>query len=338
MVEKLERHLTRYLTALSLGCSLTVVVAVLTIFRYRRKYADRVSFRLAFMLICVDVFLALFHILDYVLYIPSRVCTFSAWGTLTCELMTIFLNVTIAYNLQVVFLQEKSNIKQFEKLFVGGSLALAVTLSSIVAIGGKLGYDPNDGVACWYINVGTSPTIIYEWTCELSWIVLELWYLLIVISLVAHKLIKQSAMLRERSQNECFETKKQQLYTAKMVNYAVRRITLYPLVPLLAHSSKMITLIFSYSGTPIPFWLRIITFSLIVSQGTLDSIVFLFDPTLHAIWTEYKSSRQQKMKQQSIYTPTKNAVQIPIASTEELTYQPSHGNISSNPIDYIKSL
>ncbi|ORX63889.1 Serpin-domain-containing protein [Basidiobolus meristosporus CBS 931.73] len=258
------------------------------------KYADRVSFRIAFLISWVDLFYAIFLILSYVSAGPTSFCTFVAWGALWTDLLYIFLNIIVALNLQVVFLHGTEKIRHFENLLVCGSFICATVISLGPTMHHKLGYDPARPSSCWFIDLDSGSTLFWEWAAQHIWIILGCIYLSTVSLLTVIKLFRHTNHFPQVS-HECNPAVK------RMVNMAVRRIVLYPIVPILTHTSKIVFLSSEFFGIEYPFPLRIIGLSATSSQGILNAAVFLFDPAIYVIWKATRGKRREHSKTKVSY-------------------------------------
>ncbi|KAK9719226.1 hypothetical protein K7432_004947 [Basidiobolus ranarum] len=287
--EILLKNTSLLLNSLSAITSLLTVALITAIYFYNAKYADRVSFRIAFLIAWVDFLYAIFLILSYTEVGPTNLCTFVAWGALWSDLLYIFLNIIVALNLQVVFLHGVDNIHNFENLFVCGSFLSATVISLGPTVHKKLGYDPMRPSSCWFVDLDSGSTLLWEWIAQNIWIILGCFYLSTVSILTVIKLFRHTSFFPEESHDYNPTVK-------RMVNMAVRRIVLYPIVPILTHTSKIAYLTFEFFRMEYPFPLRVIGLSAVSSQGILNSFVFLFDPALYVLWKTMKSKRQEQLK------------------------------------------
>ncbi|ORY04617.1 hypothetical protein K493DRAFT_333861 [Basidiobolus meristosporus CBS 931.73] len=292
--ETLLKDITILLNCLSASTSLLIIVLITAIYSYNSKYADRVSFRIAFLISWVDLFYAIFLILSYVSAGPTSFCTFVAWGALWTDLLYIFLNIIVALNLQVVFLHGTEKIRHFENLLVCGSFICATVISLGPTMHHKLGYDPARPSSCWFIDLDSGSTLFWEWAAQHIWIILGCIYLSTVSLLTVIKLFRHTNHFPQVS-HECNPAVK------RMVNMAVRRIVLYPIVPILTHTSKIVFLSSEFFGIEYPFPLRIIGLSATSSQGILNAAVFLFDPAIYVIWKATRGKRREHSKTKVSY-------------------------------------
>ncbi|KAK9685986.1 hypothetical protein K7432_015300, partial [Basidiobolus ranarum] len=159
----------------------------------------------------------------------STFCVFLAWGVLWADLSFIFLNVTVAFNLQVVFLQGCKNIRHFERYFVSGSFLAATLIATGPTISKKLGYDPIRPYNCWFVDLGSRSTLLWEWLAQHMWIVLTTVYLLVISVCTVIKLARQSR--RILSSGDIYDSQARD--AKRLINIAVRRIVLFPLIPIL---------------------------------------------------------------------------------------------------------
>src|ERR1043166_2661133 len=119
------------------------------------------------------------------------VCHLSPWGFVFTALLGCFFTVTIAFNLQIIFIHNYINTQRFEKYYIIVPLFLAFMLSTIPVLFGALGYDKEE-VSCWYKNGSTARAIIWQWTTLHGWIILSVLYCTYSVFIIIYRLRKTS--------------------------------------------------------------------------------------------------------------------------------------------------
>src|ERR1044072_4860285 len=99
------------------------------------------------------------------------VCNVAPWGFVFTALLGCFLNVAIAFNLQVIFVHNYIDTKRFEKYYIIIPLILSGILSTLPVSFGALGFDEKE-ISCWYKNGTTMSGAIWQWATLHGWILL----------------------------------------------------------------------------------------------------------------------------------------------------------------------
>ncbi|ORX79432.1 hypothetical protein K493DRAFT_308537 [Basidiobolus meristosporus CBS 931.73] len=331
------------LNSLSILCSFATIAGIAYLYAHKRDQADRVSFRITFVIAWVDILFALFSILAYTQGKNGNFCVFLAWGTLWTDLSFIFLNVIIAFNLQIVFLHGCKNIRHFERYFISGSFLAATLIATAPTIAKKLGFDPVHPQNCWFIEMNSQSTLLWEWLSQHIWIVLTTSYLLIISLCTIIKLARQSR--RILGPVDIYDSQTQN--AKHLINLAVRRIVLYPMVPILTHGLKIAYMTTQYTGREFPYFMRIVGLGLLSSQGVFNSIVFLFDPALQSTWRRKKIQRKsvfvfnEHRDSTVMYGDKKSTLEIahiPHSHSHSRSHSYSHSHSSPLSADCIKQL
>ncbi|ORX95289.1 hypothetical protein K493DRAFT_337405 [Basidiobolus meristosporus CBS 931.73] len=275
------------LNGLSVVASLLIVFTVLAIFLFHRKFADRVSFRLAFLIALSDIGYHTSMMAGYHSSKSDFSCVYSTWGSVYFNLMFIFLTATIAFNLQIVFIHGKQNIRQFETTFVLISVCSALFLSGWPLVLGKFGFDPKFN-SCWYLNQDDRLTLIWLWCTFYFWVVASVIYSLLVVIFVARRLLIRKRQISQEQFSMESKLTVEQCHQLKLVNYAVSRILAYAIVPIITQSSIFVASMYGYTHGEIPFAILIMAATGPGLQGVLNAIAFTFDP---ALWALYHSTK-----------------------------------------------
>ncbi|ORY03255.1 hypothetical protein K493DRAFT_346239 [Basidiobolus meristosporus CBS 931.73] len=198
----------------------------------------------------------------------------------------------IAFNLQIVFVHGKSNTSTYVKYYYMASLFLSLLISITPFFERKYGFYAGSGT-CWWTNGYTSKTILWEWMTYLGWIVVSVLYCIIAISLVTYKLIKESRLIRAHIHH----TANQELGSEwqgktnidKDILKAVRRIVLYPMIPIFTQGINIVQEMDIYIHRRANFSLFFLAYFAGSLQGTLNAIVLLFDPAVVHAWQRIRA-------------------------------------------------
>src|ERR1044072_3709083 len=123
------------------------------------------------------------------------VCHVAPWGFVFTALLGCFFTVTIAFNLQVIFIHNYINTKRFEKYYVIVPIILALLLSSVPVAFNALGFDEKE-VSCWYKNGNTIGSVIWQWTTLHGWIILSVLYCLYSVIVITIRLRKTNKLFK----------------------------------------------------------------------------------------------------------------------------------------------
>ncbi|KAK9696206.1 hypothetical protein K7432_012596 [Basidiobolus ranarum] len=201
--------------------------------------------------------------------------------------MYIFLTATIAFNLQIVFIHGKQNIRQFEITFIAISVCSALFLSGWPLVLGKFGYDPKFNT-CWYLHQDETLTLIWHWCTFHFWVAATVLESILVVALVNQSQIGRRRQISQEQYSANTKLSLEQCQQLKLVNYAVSRIVGYAVVPILTQSAIFISCMYGYTHGEVPFAIQIITVIGTGLQGALNAIAFTFDPALRAFYDKYK--------------------------------------------------
>jgi hypothetical protein len=200
------------------------------------------------------------------------------------------------------------NTQRFEKFYVIIPLALAFTLSIVPVITGDLGYDEKE-VSCWYKNLNTTRGIVWEWATFHGWIVLSVFYCVYSIITIVKRLYEANKFIEEmnrslpNNKNSSNNNKRNSLYFFNkncnnsnyqryayerqlMVNRAVKRIVLYPVVPVITFLFNISAGLLFFTSSYNRFFVQMLSNVGLGLQGFLNAVAFSFDPAMKTIWSE----------------------------------------------------
>ncbi|KAK9763065.1 hypothetical protein K7432_010610 [Basidiobolus ranarum] len=217
-------------------------------------------------------------------------CLFNAWGTIFFNLMYIFLTATIAFNLQVVFIHRRQNIRKFEITFVSISVASALFLSGWPLILGKFGYDAEFD-SCWYLHQKQTLTLIWEWCTFHFWVCASVVYSIFVVTWVTRKLIARRHEISEHHNPDNLNFSPEYVYHLKIMNYTVARILGYAVVPILTQTPILISCIYVYIHSQAPTTLERASVVATSLQGLFNAFAFTLDPALRIFFSRRKERR-----------------------------------------------
>jgi hypothetical protein len=220
---------------------------------------------------------------------PSNwTCSVAPWGFVFTALLGCFLNVAIAFNLQVIFVHNYIDTKRFEKYYIIIPLILSLILSILPVSFGVLGYDEKE-ISCWYKNGSTTDALIWQWTTLHGWILLSILYCLYSVIAVIIRLqvsTRHFIKMNQFSPNSSSLIQDRSYRRQLIINQAVKRIILYPIVPILTFLFNIVSnfLFFTTKRNSIIF--QMLANVGTSSQGLLNSLVFCLDPAMRKLWKE----------------------------------------------------
>ncbi|CAG8616254.1 5619_t:CDS:2 [Funneliformis mosseae] len=287
------------------------VVCTISYLRINRKsLANRVSFRLQAYVSLTDLLFSAFQIMTVNSSSPGDwVCHVAPWGFVFTSLLSLFLTVAMTFNLQIIFVHNYMHTKHFEKYYVMIPLFLSFTLSILPVIFDALGYDEKE-ISCWYKRGNTTSSVIWQWATLHGWIILSIGYcitsvLLIVyrIRTVNHQSNISNDLMSSVSNKRFSQSRIRQQF---LINRAVQRIVLYPTIPIICFSFNIIATLILYVRQDNYFLVQMASNVGTSSQGTLNAVVFCFDPIMKHVWTELAEKWVKVNDSNGITDDTKN--------------------------------
>ncbi|CAI2181082.1 16047_t:CDS:2 [Funneliformis geosporum] len=267
------------------------VVCTISYLRINRKsLANRVSFRLQAYVSMTDLLFSAFQIMMVNSSPPGNwVCHVAPWGFVFTSLLSLFLTVALTFNLQIIFVHNYMHTKKFEKYYVMIPFFSSFILSILPVLFDALGFDEKE-ISCWYKHGNTTNSVIWQWTTLHGWIILSIGYCITSVLLIIYRLrtvnnqsyISNDIMSTDTNKRFSQSRIRQQL----LINRAVQRIVLYPIIPIICFSFNIIATLVFYIRQENYFPVQMASNVGTSSQGTLNALVFCFDPIMKHVWTE----------------------------------------------------
>ncbi|ORX84306.1 hypothetical protein K493DRAFT_360740 [Basidiobolus meristosporus CBS 931.73] len=257
-----------------------LVILIFAIFHSLKSHlVNRVSLRLTFAVATVDLFYSAFQIVSDVTKENEFLCALSVWGFIQTTHLSTFLTVMIAFNLQVIFVHGKRQTQKYEKYYysIAGLLSLAISLPPLLS--GRLGHDSYQE-SCWYSIHNPSERMVWTWATLYSWTMLGIFYCFVVVLMVLIKIA------RERQDRRRFFSNS--LIIQSTMNKVVRRVILYPIIPVLTQSFNLISELDIYWNQRVNYTFLLLSFIGTSSQGILNAAIFFVDPAVQNAWAELK--------------------------------------------------
>ncbi|ORX93647.1 hypothetical protein K493DRAFT_302536 [Basidiobolus meristosporus CBS 931.73] len=331
----LKVTVTSIFSLISLIGALFVVCSILFINFYRPALGTRLSLRLTFWIALADVTYSIFAYVLQKQITSTATCAFLLWGYVEFTLLPIFLTATIGFNLMAIFVHDIANVVKYQRFYVPFSIGLSLIISLIPVIAGQFEVDPVVG-ACWYSATYTIHTIVWEICTLFLWIFLAVLYCIFAVSFVIYKLIRHEKYLMKSTNG-----------TSHIVNRrtyrAMRRIVLYPLVPVLTQTFNCLCEFDTFVNRRLNFTLYFLSAVGPATVGLLNAIVFLFDPAVRQLFKGNTSSTTNSVS----YHENENSIkpklcdhdaQYPIDIPEDSHDWRKSYNIQMNVLDTKNSL
>ncbi|ORX90497.1 hypothetical protein K493DRAFT_304841 [Basidiobolus meristosporus CBS 931.73] len=263
-----------------------VVVAGILLLCTRRQISNKISFRLALL---VAFYEFIFHVTNI---INNRVLFHAMTPTIACrltysianfsKLMSVFTTTTIAYNLDMILIRQRSEVKRAQLWYIPLTLSTALLITLICTI-----YSVANEV-CWLANFAANPTAVWiQWLSCFLWMFLGLCYSLYVVIRVIH-------LLRHHQTEMHTTMEKINLSTNPKLRQISFRITMYAVVPILTFFPAILSFTIQSIGYSLPrpvYKEHLATFDALMwaiaelltsSTGLLTTLVFAFDPVVMA--------------------------------------------------------
>ncbi|KAJ3396963.1 protein-ER retention protein [Lobulomyces angularis] len=280
-------HVQLTLSLISLfSCSLVILSYFLARI-YCRDLTQRVTYLLTVFTAIVEAGFALVQIASFFAYPSNQLrCTSYMFFYVFFSLMTAFIPLCIAINLQTVFIYNRFQDHLLWKyLTVSGTLALFFAVFPVF-FGNTSGYYFDEvSQFCWFSEANKLPSI----SAGVSYygpITLSIVFSIIITGRVSAKLVQTRRQISSNnasfaSQNLSFalSQKKTQKILAKLIS----RLIFYPIVPLLGFLFNLLSDAFFVLGDgQIPLWINMASYFGTASEGLLTAILFF---SLDPVWT-----------------------------------------------------
>ncbi|KAJ9052092.1 hypothetical protein DSO57_1037620 [Entomophthora muscae] len=255
------------INGISLVGGLSVAVMIFSAMVVDKKSMDRVSIRITLVISILDIFAAGFNI--YGLGEDVEGIAYPMYETVVrwIALAYLFLNMSIAVNLQLVYVHEYAFDPRWERLYWFMSFGMATAFSMVIPVVFILDIEGVDMV------VGGDETSIFicEWGLHLIWILLTSVYCSFVIAIVIHKLLKHEQRLKQ-------PTRHQAVVDSPSIRPLIFRVAMYCAIPVITQTGYLVLTIVEFyygAGTREQIAFMFVSTAL---PGTLNFIAFLIDP------------------------------------------------------------
>ncbi|KAI8580247.1 hypothetical protein K450DRAFT_237537 [Umbelopsis ramanniana AG] len=276
---------------ISIVCGITVLAITAGLRIYDKKLVDRVSLRLNAAISATDVVNSMGLLIYTFSNSEGASCTFSAFLIIWLSNQYIFLTTAIAFNLQWLFLHKKA-LGNLEKWYFICPIGLALITAIIPLAAGKLGYDEAQ-TYCWYTPSYTAQTQDIEWATYIVLQLICLAYCLVVVVIVAVKLkneqkeldrhLRMPWMGKEWANDRFHDDEARHRKAQQSINRVVRRILLYPLVPIITQTGFIVSEIWMYRNFRADFGLNVWGVTLKALPGFFNLIAFSLDPAVYNV-------------------------------------------------------
>ncbi|KAI9295486.1 hypothetical protein K502DRAFT_364986 [Neoconidiobolus thromboides FSU 785] len=273
------------LSSMSAVLASLVVLTMIILSLYDFKLVNRVSLRLQTAVSALDIWTHT-TALWFPLYneSASAMCTFIAWQRQFGPLIYLFLNISVATNLLLVFIKEARITKTVEIAYwVAPIIGAAIITIPPLAIGLTGFGDFNN---CYFTPQDEKTYQIADMLISNMWYLLTLVYCTAVVAMVVFKLRKDIEQLKVARK---FVFVKDTKTAIKKANMFVNRILLYPIVAIISVFGVSVSQIYILVNGGTNFGIDIWAMNGLALSGTLNFIAFVCDPTLHsAFYAIYK--------------------------------------------------
>ncbi|KAH8548554.1 hypothetical protein BGW37DRAFT_178269 [Umbelopsis sp. PMI_123] len=277
--------------SVSIACGMVVLTVTAALRIYDKKLVDRVSLRLNAAVSATDVVNSMALLIYTFSNSEGASCTFSAFLIIWLSNQYIFLTTAIAFNLQWLFLHKRA-LGNLEKWYFICAIGLAFIAAIIPLASGRLGYDTAQ-TYCWYTPSYTRQTQGFEWGTYIAPQLLCLAYCLVVVIIVSIRLKRENRELDRYlrrpwmgkvwsdDQFQVAEVRHQK--TQRSINRVVRRILLYPLVPIITQTGFIVSEIYMYKNLRASYGLNVWGVSMKALPGFFNLIAFSVDPAVYNV-------------------------------------------------------
>jgi len=325
---------------LSIAGASAVLFGAFALYLYDPRLCNRVSLRLACAQAIIDIGYELLEILPGNL-VPNMSCGIQVFLIVLTSNLYMFLAVSVAINLQRVFLHNKKYLVSMELMYYGVSIALSVVLSGIPWIFGQYGFD--DGAQlCWYVPSGK---IIWETITLLLPMLLCFVYSGFVISLMFSRVYELG---RQRSAIQRLQgplgpsagDTPEQMQKRREINMTAFRITFYLVNPFLTQFVYVVSefqgWIAGHSNQQLVY-ASIVLFNL---PGFLNFLAFMCDPAIlqvkNRIFKKW-NRRNKKAREKTTRTPQTAQDLRHLNITSHLFVNEEVGEITSHSSSFASS-
>jgi hypothetical protein len=286
--DKVYKSTLYVVNSISIGVGIGVLIIIGLIYLFGKKAQRRATFHLVIGIALMDVLFAIAHMtissLDY-----DYQCYISGFLFLFTQLCSLFLNISIALNLQLLLLHHKDLPRRIEVMYYLVSVVAAALITGVPMFAGAFGYDTEEN-SCWFFNESSLQSITWQISVLYGWIIMGVLYCTGVISAILYKLISNNHELRKfrvsaRENTTRLEERKK---NERTIHRIVCRVLLYPMVPILTLSMSFISTLYFYINKDVSKVLWFLGMLTLSSRGIITGLVFCFDPVVCNAWKSTK--------------------------------------------------
>ncbi|OZJ01539.1 hypothetical protein BZG36_05553 [Bifiguratus adelaidae] len=286
------------INAASIVCAVLVLLVIFCVWLYNRKLVDRVSLRLSAAISATDLVNSAAIIIYSNVSAAGGVCKLAPFLIVWLTNQYILFTVAIAFNLQYLFLNERPFNPYFEKYYYIFAIGLSLLTAILPLAADRFGFDEAQQY-CWFKESHTFVSQAWEYLTYLIPELVATAYCLIVVGTVVFRLKRESKELdRQISQGRqaAMNASAQQgstdwvampepvlrrQRTRKAINQVVRRILLYPLVPLVTQIGFIVSEMWMYHNLAISYPLNVWGVALSATPGICNFLAFCIDPAMY---------------------------------------------------------
>ncbi|KAJ9053642.1 hypothetical protein DSO57_1022287 [Entomophthora muscae] len=191
-LDTLQDQLNLWLNLVSVVCGLVVVAVIFGCMCVSYEIMDRVSIRFTLAISIVDVLKAFSIMLFTKCREDGAICSAIGFSFYYFTLVYLFLNMTVALNLQLVFIHDIVFGK--EKLMWAVSLGLPLLLLAPPLFSGRFGMTYEGGL-CDMRDPASYETEVYLFSCFIVWGFLAIIYCTIAATMVNMQLYKKKTVI-----------------------------------------------------------------------------------------------------------------------------------------------
>ncbi|KAI0218606.1 hypothetical protein L0F63_004714 [Massospora cicadina] len=271
------------LNGLSGGCGLVVVVALITLILIQPEAMNRVSIRFTLAVSLVDFLKAVAIIFYIFVNVEGSICVGLAFATQWLTLVYLSLNVAIAINLQLVFVEGRPFDSRWERRYWVGSLLLPSLIMVVPLTLGKLGFDSTTQT-CEY-KTGPS-SYLWLWSCWLIWMVLACVYCFVIVLLTIVSLKRKANLLDQLASPS---------QVKKDIKSLILRVSLYCIIPTITQMWFVIFKVYWHHTRDLN--IVIVYLSVVGSDlpGILNLVALLLDPAFKNAIRHVRSGPEPKL-------------------------------------------
>ncbi|KAL1924615.1 uncharacterized protein VTP21DRAFT_4269 [Calcarisporiella thermophila] len=273
------------INVLSAFCGFLMMIIVVWLRYSQPDVANTISFKLSFWIGLVDMLWRTEFVLtrsnEIFNHIADRdhwVARLFLWLISFLRLWAVLPTVCIAFDLQLVFIHGRKDIKRIQRWYIPFTFGFAILATIVFLTRNKVVYNKEKLV--FISDASLQNIILTKVFCMTLWIGLSILYSLVVVLVVLVKALQLTRQLKN-AQNISDETRQKE---AQLIS-SVLRVLLYPVVLIITLPSGLFTdwvgLLTTNPNLPALVKAREVDNVLQGSIGIFNFLVFLLNPALH---------------------------------------------------------